>query len=421
MIIEKDSIIKKTCEKWRIELTVSGSSGELLRINKNNKTQVHMYYTQGWIGASVLFNAREVPLRLSGKTLENSSVCLSCSGHYLALYVDNQLADEEWPIGLVDFENAQCHEARGVVNFFEEPLVKTQPEETKVNITQKWKPLGYNTYVGDCMPFYDNGVFRLFYLFDRRKHSSKWGLGAHQWAQISTEDLKNWKSHPLAIGIDDQKEGSICTGSVIRNKDKYFAFYAVRTIDHSPALLSCSVSNDGVHFSKTGKVFTLSERYHSSSARDPCVFKDDNGLFHMLVTTSLGKSEEGNGCLAHLESADLEVWNERDPFFVLDIKDQPECSDYFYYKSFYYLIYSSSGLGRYLISKKPFGPWEKPQNNTVIGNCAVVPKSCIWKGERLLFVSWSPEYLSFGGGMLFHEAKQNLDGTLEFFPLAEIN
>ena len=419
MLIEKSVKFEKNYSKWRIELISSGGSGKLLHISKNEKTQVSLHYVQGWVGATVLFNHKDTPLHLSGKTGENSSVCLSCSGHYLALYVDNQLVDEEWPIGLVEFEKAECQEARGRIDFYEEPLAHSFKEEANLSVVQKWKPSGYNAYVGDCMPFMDNERLRIFYLFDRRKHGSKWGLGAHQWAQISTEDLKNWQNHPLAIGIDDQKEGSICTGSVIRNKDKYHAFYAVRTIDGSPAWLTCSVSKDGVHFSKTGKVFTLTERYHAPSARDPCVFKDSRDMFHMLVTTSLG-SEEGNGCLAHLESSDLETWEEKEPFLALDIKDQPECSDYFFFNGFYYVIYSTSGLGRYLISAKPFGPWEKPDNNIVIGNYAVVPKSCIWRGERLFFVSWSPEYLSFGGGMLFHEAKQKPDGTLNFFPIPEI-
>jgi sucrose-6-phosphate hydrolase SacC (GH32 family) len=270
------------------------------------------------------------------------------------------------------------------------------------------------------MPYMDEERHRLFFLFDRRKHGSKWGLGAYQCAQISTGDLKNWESHPLAISIDDQKEGSICTGSVIRNNGQYYAFYAVRTIDQTPAWLSCSVSNDGVHFSKTGKIFTLSGKYHAPSARDPRVFKDSSGLFHLLVTTSLGNNADGTGCLAHLESPDLEAWEEKEPFLVLDTREQPECSDYFFYKGFFYLVYSTSGLGRYLISREPFGPWEKPENNIVIGNFALVPKSCIWHSERLLFMSWSPEYFSFGGGILFHEAKQQADGSLKFFPLPEM-
>jgi hypothetical protein len=135
----------------------------------------------------------------------------------------------------------------------------------------------------------------------------------------------------------------------------------------------------------------------------------------MLVTTSIGTGENVRGCLAHLESADLEAWQEKEPFITLDVRTQPECSDYFHYRGYYYLIYSTSGLGHYFISTKPFGPWERPVNNVVIGTSAVVPKSCLWRGERLLFASWSPDVPGYGGILMLHEAKQRSDGTLEFF------
>lgn len=70
-----------------------------------------------------------------------------------------------------------------------------------------WQPTGHNTGVGDCMPWFHEDRF---YLFDRRGHKSKYGLGAHQWAHISTKDLKTWDIHPMAIAIDSQWEGSIC-------------------------------------------------------------------------------------------------------------------------------------------------------------------------------------------------------------------
>jgi len=53
---------------------------------------------------------------------------------------------------------------------------------SSVTNIQNWSPEGLNTGVGDVMPFSHDGTFHLFYLFDRRGHESKWGLGAHQWA-----------------------------------------------------------------------------------------------------------------------------------------------------------------------------------------------------------------------------------------------
>ena len=64
-----------------------------------------------------------------------------------------------------------------------------------------WRPRGYNVYAGDCMLLWDGARLHLFYLFDRRHHTSKWNLGAHQYAHLSSTDLVNWDRHPLAIPL----------------------------------------------------------------------------------------------------------------------------------------------------------------------------------------------------------------------------
>jgi len=45
-------------------------------------------------------------------------------------------------------------------------------------------------FVGDCMPFFHEGTFHLYYLQDENHHQAKGGLGGHQWAHASSPDLK---------------------------------------------------------------------------------------------------------------------------------------------------------------------------------------------------------------------------------------
>jgi hypothetical protein len=59
---------------------------------------------------------------------------------------------------------------------------------------QYFKPQG-NKYVSDCMPFFDRGTFRLFYLLDDSHHSALGGLGGHQWTQASSTDFVHWVHH----------------------------------------------------------------------------------------------------------------------------------------------------------------------------------------------------------------------------------
>jgi sucrose-6-phosphate hydrolase SacC (GH32 family) len=286
---------------------------------------------------------------------------------------------------------------------------------------QDWKPEGYNTHVGDCMPLYHDGIFHLYYLFDRRGHESKWGLGAHQWGHISSNDLAHWNEHPLAINIDRQEEGSICTGSIVVHDGIFYAFYAVRMCDGSPAQLTWATSKDGINFTKINEKFMLSAPYHSASARDPKVFKDEENLYHMLITTSIATESGNKGCLAQVISQDLLNWEQADPIVVLNIEDQPECSDYFEKNGFYYLIYSNFGVAHYFISKKSFGPWTKPENNVIVNESYRVPKRAFWKDGRIIFAGfYIDKGVNFGGTVHFYEAKQQSDGTFEFIDVPEM-
>ncbi|MBM4029346.1 MAG: hypothetical protein FJ280_28710, partial [Planctomycetes bacterium] len=198
---------------------------------------------------------------------------------------------------------------------------------------QYFKPPG-DFFVGDCMPFFHDGVFHLYYLLDEGHHQGKGGLGGHQWAHASTRDLMHWECHPLALGIDHEWEASICTGSAFHHDGLYYAFYATRLPDRTEHL-SVATSTDGIHFTKTSpNPFASPEPpYRKGPYRDPCVFRDrETGRFHMLVTAELAEYPLAGrgGCLAHLGSGDLRNWQHEGPFFVPgNAGHQPECADLF--------------------------------------------------------------------------------------------
>lgn len=86
-------------------------------------------------------------------------------------------------------------------------------------------------FVGDCMPFYHDGVFHLYYLLDENHHRTRGGLEVHQWAHASSADQREWRHHPLAIPVEEEWEGSICTGSVFHHQGDFHAFYPTRKPD----------------------------------------------------------------------------------------------------------------------------------------------------------------------------------------------
>lgn len=269
------------------------------------------------------------------------------------------------------------------------------------------------------MPFFHAGVFHLYYLLDENHHQGKGELGGHQWAHASTRDLRYWQHHPLALGIDEGWEASICTGSVFFHASTYYAFYATRLPDRSEHL-SVATSPDGIRFTKTTpNPFASPEPpYRPGPYRDPCVFRDPQaGLFHMLVTAELADYPLAGraGCLAHLTSTDLRHWQHAGPFLVPgNAGHQPECADYFEWHGIYYLIFSHLGAARYRFAHQPFGPWQRPANDVFDGPKAAVLKTAAFTGDRRLgvaFLTSTPPH-TYAGNAVFRELVQHADGSL---------
>jgi beta-fructofuranosidase len=299
---------------------------------------------------------------------------------------------------------------------------------------QYYKPELPQCFVGDCMPFFHDGVYHLFYLLDENHHSGKGGRGGHMWAHASTSDLVQWAHHPLAIelGADGEiDDASICTGSIFHHDGTYYAFYAARTTAREGERVCMATSRDGVTFRKHPQrpLVAPSSRYSARSFRDPAVFRGPDGLFHMLVTSSLQKPGLGDhaGCLAHYTSSDLLHWQERAPFVEglfgrSDSWEAPECPDYSEWNGRYYLLYGdcSSGLTRYLLADDWNGPWRSPQVDSFDSAMLAVMKTAAFSGNRRIGAAFirsrkgpsDDSNLTYAGNAIFRELVQHGDGSL---------
>ena len=376
---------------------------------KNDQKSLEIEASDGKITVNTWYSYSEKPLTLTAEFGEKITIIL-CDFR-IELYVNGILADEEWPIGdllfslgdeILPSENITCHT-------YEQPSVKEPSVISTFENAEGWRPDGI--FVGDCMPYTRGDEYHVLYLKDRRHHKSKWGMGAHQWAHISTRDFNIWAVHPMAVEITKPWEGSICTGSHIKSGDTEYLYYTVRRANGLPAIISRSVSKDGYHFTKDeGFGFTVSEKYHAPSARDPKVFLGEDGKYHMILTTSLN-NEEKNGCLAHYTSSDLEKWDEEpEPIYTVPNTAQPECPDYFKYNGKYYLVFSLWGRARYLVSDRPFDGFYSVDDTLI--PCAGVPKCAEWDG-KLVFVGFKV-IDGYAGTMTFNSATSDESGKLVF-------
>jgi hypothetical protein len=284
-------------------------------------------------------------------------------------------------------------------------------------------------FVGDCMPFFQDDTFHLYYLQDENHHQAKGGLGGHQWAHAATKDLIHWEHYPLAIACTEDWEGSICTGSTFYHNGTFYGYYATRTLERTEKL-SLAISQDGITFEKTEpNPFAVPPAgYSPKHYRDPFVFVDEaTGQFHMLVTAAiedyplLGRG----GCLLHLTSSDLKTWAVAEPFIIpggnAGYPSIPECPDYFHWNGWYYLVFSLDGKAHYRMSKEPMGPWLRPTIDVFDDSgVAMVMKTAAFANNRRIGVA----YMAFrrddkdtgermyAGQTLFREIIQQADGSL---------
>jgi hypothetical protein len=284
-------------------------------------------------------------------------------------------------------------------------------------------------FVGDCMPFYHEGTFHLYYLVDENHHQAKGGLGGHQWAHASSYDLIHWEHHPIAIPCTEDWEGSICTGSTFYHQGKFYGFYATRLLDRTEKL-SLAVSSDGIAFQKTvpNPFAGPPAGFRAQHYRDPFVFADEStGEFHMLVTAALEDFplHGRGGCLLRLTSKDLHHWEVAEPFLVPGGKPGhasiPECPDFFFWNGWYYLVFSLEGVAHYRMSRQMFGPWLRPPVDTFDGSAlASVMKTASFANNRRIGVAFlnarrddkdDGERL-YAGNAVFREIFQHADGSL---------
>ncbi len=295
--------------------------------------------------------------------------------------------------------------------------------QTQKNL-QYFKPKG-NLFVGDCMPFFRDGTFYFYWLLDSAHHRGLNGLGGHQWVLSTTRDLLSWKQYPIVLGIDEGWEKSICTGSVVFYKGRYYAFYATRLLENGKVneQLSYAISTDGIHFDKQkpNPFYTSAPGYSKRNFRDPKVFIGQDGLFHLFVSSQQENPvmASADGTLVHLTSSDLEHWAVLDPVLTGQAS-VPECPDYFRWKGWYYLVYSDRSNTYYVKSKGPYGPWEAPRYQALSEEFANVVKTGAFSKDRRIAAAWIPSREDslddhdeiFGGNAVFRELGQEPDGTL---------
>ncbi|WP_415297540.1 GH32 C-terminal domain-containing protein [Cellulosimicrobium sp. SJTW-1] len=296
-----------------------------------------------------------------------------------------------------------------------------------------------DAWVGDVIPWQEDGVFHLFYLHETRR-TPKDGM---PWHRVVTDNLVDFRDagEALASGGPSAPDFNVYTGSIVLDAEgTHHAFYTGQNparvgADGRPLqVVMHATSRDGMRSwqSRPEEMFGATPGYETGDWRDPFVFWDaQGGLWRMLITARHDHGpERRRGVIAQCVSRDLTTWEAAAPFWDPHRYVAHECPEVFQWGEWWYLVYSEFSdafTTRYRMARSLEGPWLVPEHDTLDGRAYYAAKSAERDGRRFFF-GWiaSREGANddgawqWAGTMSVLEAEQREDGTLAFHPTREL-
>ena len=277
-------------------------------------------------------------------------------------------------------------------------------------------------YVGDVMPFFDNGEMNVFYLQDGRNTY----LGFHPFALMTTTDMVNYHDYgeviPYVNNIYDQ-DLALGTGSIIKDQNGlYHCFYTGHNSNKNTDLpyyekIQHATSVDKINWTKIPEDGFYGNH---NDFRDPYVYYvDEEQTYYMLVTTRVNNS----GVIKQYRSKNLKIWTDCGVFFKNDSGSyNMECPSLIEFNGYYYLTYSEQGNHRvthYRYKKNLSDPWIKPEVDYFDGEGFYAAR--VEKGWDKLYIfgwcgtktgEWDFGGFDWGGNLVTHELVQKENGEL---------
>ena len=197
-----------------------------------------------------------------------------------------------------------------------------------------------HAWVGDLIPYYENGTYYAYYLHDPRITPGEFAEQT-TWHLATTEDCRKFRyqGEAIARGGDDRPNKNIYTGSVIKKgENEYYAFYTAYNADiriHGKSVQSVmrASSQDLIHWETDEDFLFVADdcMYEAFDWRDPFVFKnEEEGNYWMLLAArKKGGGAHRGGCTALCKSRDLVNWTCEEPFYAPEMYVTMECPEVF--------------------------------------------------------------------------------------------
>lgn len=284
-------------------------------------------------------------------------------------------------------------------------------------------------YVGDTMPYYENGVYYIYYLKEGGDSYN------HSIYLATTSDFVTYSEQEepvLEASREGGQDGWIGTGSVVKVEDKYYFFYTGHTgseVAEYKEKVMVAVSSNLTSFDKLTEweITPPSELGQKNDFRDPQAYYDmASGTISLTVTASKGNVAR---ILKYTVSADLQGVSYDGIIFSNSVGDfwNLECSDTFKMGDKWYITYSAQDDTLwYASSDEQFGPYSEPKR--LEGKLFYAAKH-VEDGENSYMVGWArraesvsstQDVAGWAGNLLVQKIVCKEDGELILVPVEAV-
>lgn len=370
-------------------------------------------------------------LPLSAPFAKDGTIGLYFDGTWFRFMKDGSLLNENTGLDCFAEPTGEIMTAKG----WEIAFSIGNADQVKVSYIEKeedcnadfYSPEPWNSFAGDVMNFYHDGVYHLIYLRDRRHHGNRNGNGGHDIYQLTSTDLIHWTEQE-SVAVIDKPWLTYGTGTMLFHNGKYYMVYGFHTERYQGAqeqveckldqekmefpLLSCeqilkegklpagasySVSEDGIHFVPSGVL------YHPG--RNPSTYAMPDGKVRVYA------GYMGSG-IWESESFEKPFHQTGEDFTFVNrsiMKNSTECPSFFTWNGYQYLVIGFTGYYRSLSqdSKEYVDMAGKEEIYEGLG----VPMVTTFGEDRRLIAGWL-NGIGWGSVIIHRELIQEENGKL---------
>lgn len=281
-------------------------------------------------------------------------------------------------------------------------------------------------YVGDPMPYYEDGVYYIYYLKDGGDSFN------HSIYLATTTDFTSYTEYAdpvLEASRSGGQDSWVGTGSVVKVEDQYYMFYTGHNSSGAMPFkekIMVAVGDTPTAFTKLDgwEITPDSSLGQKNDFRDPQAYYDpETGIISMTITASQGNVAR---ILKYSVTADLQTSTYDGIIFSNPVGDfwNLECTDTFRMGDTWYVTYSAQDDTLwYASSENRYGPYSEPQR--LEGKLFYAAKH-VEDGENSYMVGWarrseSPsstqDVAAWGGNLVVQKIVQKEDGSLVLAPV----